>query len=82
VVGGTWRRRPRCARLCVILDTHKLLVACLIVCAPAAGAQTDEDQGENVVVLTGRAEVRGDETVDNVFVADGPAVVDGRVQMA
>jgi hypothetical protein len=33
-----------------------------------------------VVVLTGRAEVRGDEAVDNVFVADGPAVVDGRVQ--
>ena len=30
----------------------------------------DEDQGENVVVLTGRAEVRG----------IGPAVVDGRVQ--
>jgi hypothetical protein len=26
------------------------------------------------------AEVREDETIDNVFVADGPAVIDGRVK--
>jgi hypothetical protein len=30
--------------------------------------------------LTGRAEVREDETVDNLFVADGQAVIDGRVK--
>jgi hypothetical protein len=57
----------------VVRSGFLLLVACLIglAGAPAAGAQTDEDQGDNVVVLTGRAEVRGHETVDNVFVADG-----------
>ena len=33
-----------------------------------------------MIGLTGRAEVREDETVDNVFVADGPAVIDGRVK--
>jgi hypothetical protein len=59
-----------------------LLVACAfsLASAPAAWAQADEDQGDTVVVLTGRAEVRGDESVDNVFVADGPAVIDGRVE--
>jgi len=66
----------------VVRSGFLLLVACLVglAGAPAAAAQTDEDQGDNLVVLIGRAEVRGDETVDNVFVADGPAVVDGRVQ--
>lgn len=61
-----------------------LSVACLLTLAgaPAAQAQTDEDQGDNVVVLTGRAEVREDETVDNVFIANGPAVIDGRVRNA
>lgn len=53
--------------------------------APAVGAQADEGQGDegqgdSVVVLTGRAEVRDDETVDNVFVADGPVVVEGTVR--
>lgn len=59
-----------------------VLVASLfgLAVAPAAGAQTDEDQGDNVIVLTGRADVREDETVDNVFIADGPAVIDGRVR--
>jgi len=59
-----------------------LLVACLsgLAAAPAAGAQADEDQGDNVIVLTGRAEVRQDETVDGVFVADGPVVIDGTVK--
>jgi hypothetical protein len=59
-----------------------LLVACSfgLAAAPAAGAQTHEDQGDNVVVITGRADVREGETVDNVVIADGPAVIDGRVR--
>jgi hypothetical protein len=49
--------------------------------APAAGAQA-EDEPDNLVVLTGRAEVREGETIDNVFIADGPVVVDGTVRDA
>lgn len=58
-----------------------VLVAGLAVTAgaPAAGAQTDDDT-DNIVVITGRAEVREDETIDNVFIADGPVVVDGVVR--
>jgi hypothetical protein len=59
-----------------------VLVAVLAVTAgaSAAGAQTDDDEIDNIVVVTGRAEVRDGETVDNVFIADGPAVVDGNVR--
>ncbi|HEX6418530.1 MAG TPA: hypothetical protein VFZ77_08530 [Acidimicrobiales bacterium] len=49
--------------------------------APPAGAQADEDQ-DNVVVITGRAEVREGETVDNVFIVDGPVIIDGTVRDA
>jgi len=56
-------------------------VLALAVAAPAAGAQAD-DEPDNIVVVTGRAEVRPGETVDNVFIADGPVVVDGTVRDA
>jgi hypothetical protein len=49
--------------------------------APAAGAQAD-DEVDNIVVLTGRAEVREGETVENVVIADGPAIIDGTVEDA
>jgi len=49
--------------------------------APAAGAQAD-DEPDNLVVITGRAEVREGETVDNVFIVDGPVVIDGTVRDA
>jgi hypothetical protein len=48
--------------------------------SPAAGAQGEDEQGDTVIVLTGRAEIRDGETVDNVFIADGPVVVDGTVR--
>jgi hypothetical protein len=59
-----------------------LLVAVLAVmaAAPVAGAQADDDEIDNIVAITGRAEVREGETVDNVVIADGPVVVDGTVR--
>jgi hypothetical protein len=53
----------------------------LTAAAPAAGAQAEEEP-DNIVVLTGRAEVREGETVDNVVIFDGPAVVEGTVRDA
>lgn len=52
--------------------------------APAAGAQTGTDDGtrDNLIVVTGRAEVREGRTVDNVIIADGPIVIDGTVRDA
>ena len=57
----------------VIRASIALLLALLVLtaAAPAAGAQA-EDERDNIVVLTGRAEVREDETVDNVIIFDGP----------
>ena len=67
----------------VIRASVALLVAlfALTAAAPAAGAQED-DEPDNIVVLTGRAEVREGETVDNVIIADGPVVIDGTVRDA
>ena len=48
--------------------------------AVPAHAQADDSTGDNIVVLTGRAEVRPDDRVDNVFIADGPVVIDGTVR--
>ncbi|HEU0171687.1 MAG TPA: polymer-forming cytoskeletal protein [Acidimicrobiales bacterium] len=64
-----------------IVSVVALVALALMVTAPAAGAQA-EDEPDNIVVLTGRAEVRSGETVDNVFIADGPVVVDGTVKDA
>ena len=64
-----------------IVSVVALVALALMVTAPAAGAQA-EDEPDNIVVLTGRAEVRSGETVDNVFIADGPVVVDGTVRDA
>jgi hypothetical protein len=53
----------------------------LMAAAPAAGAQA-EDEPDNIVVLTGRAEVREGESVDNVVIFDGPVVIEGTVRDA
>ena len=53
----------------------------VVAAAPAASAQ-GEAEPDNIVVLTGRAEVRVGETVDNVIIFDGPVVVDGTVNDA
>lgn len=67
----------------VIRMSLALFLAVIVITAgaPVAGAQA-EDEPDNIVVLTGRAEVRQGETVDNVFIADGPVVVDGTVRDA
>jgi|RhiMethySRZTD1v2_1073278.scaffolds.fasta_scaffold20162_4 hypothetical protein len=60
-----------------------LAAVALLAAAPLAGAQSDDqDEPDHIVVVTGRAEVREGETVDNVFIADGPVVVDGTVRDA
>jgi hypothetical protein len=56
-----------------------LAVLALVAGASAAGAQA-EDEPDNIVVLTGRAEVREGETVDNVVIFDGDVTVDGIVR--
>jgi len=66
--------------------TRALLASLVILLATtanttAASAQSDEEP-DNIVVITGRAEVRAGETVDNVFIADGPVVIDGTVRDA
>ena len=53
----------------------------LTAAAPAVGAQAD-DEIDNIVVVTGRAEVREGETVDVVVIADGPVLVEGTVREA
>ena len=67
----------------VVRASITLLVAlfALTAAAPAASAQAEEEP-DNIVVLTGRAEVRAGETVDNVVIFDGPVVVDGTVNDA
>ena len=56
-----------------------LAVLALVVDSPAAGAQAEDEEVDNIVVITGRAEVREGETVDNVVILDGPVVVEGTV---
>jgi hypothetical protein len=48
--------------------------------AMPALAQEDESDKDALVVLTGRATVTEGETVDTVFIFDGPAVVQGTVR--
>lgn len=52
-----------------------LALVLLLAADPAAGADGDEQQ----IVLTGRATVLEGETLDFVFIADGPVEVDGAV---
>ena len=61
--------------------TALLALAALMAAAPPASAQAEEEP-DNIVVLTGRADVRAGETVDNVVIFDGPVVVDGTVDNA
>ena len=56
------------------------VTAVVVGTAASADAQADDSAGDNIVVLTGRADVRADDRVDNVFIADGPVVIDGTVQ--
>jgi cytoskeletal protein CcmA (bactofilin family) len=60
------------------------VLAAGLVALPAAapaGAQSDDngDIGDNLVVITGRADVREGEKFDHVVIIDGPVVVDGEV---
>ena len=59
-----------------------LVILVLLATARPAGAQGDGEQDDNLVVVTGHAEVREGETIDNVVIADGPAVVAGTVRNA
>lgn len=61
-----------------------LVMALLAVVAAArpAGAQDGDEQEDNLVVVTGRAEVREGESVENVVIADGPARIAGTVRNA
>lgn len=59
-----------------------LAVLAIIATGTPASAQTDDGAPSNIVVLTGRAEVRPTDTVDNVFIADGPTLVAGTVRHA
>jgi hypothetical protein len=54
----------------------------LVAGASAAGAQEpgDESTPDNLIVLTGRAEVREGESFDHVMVGDGPIVIEGTVR--
>jgi hypothetical protein len=55
------------------------LVGCLLVVVAASPASAQPRGSDDVVVLTGGAEVGSDEVVGNVVVFDGGAVVDGSV---
>jgi hypothetical protein len=73
-MSATVRRRPARALLAAALVAAVALVAG----APAAGAQDRADR-DNLVVVTGRAEVHEGERFHNVVIADGPVTVDGTV---
>lgn len=62
------------------LAASAVVVLTVVIGASPAGAQAGEDTVGNLVVVTGRAEVREGETVDTVVVADGPVVIDGTVR--
>lgn len=78
-------RRPQSAehatrRIALALAAVVVAGLALAAGAPPAGAQVDDDEPDNIVVLTGRAEVRPGDRVDTVFIADGPAVIEGTVR--
>ena len=73
------KRHRRMARRAGLLGAA-LLVAVLAFAAPAS-AQA-EANGDDQIVLTGRAEVRAGERADTVVILDGPAVIDGTVDGA
>jgi len=64
-------------RTCPALVAAALTV---LVAAPPAGAQADDDEPDSIVVLTGRADVAEGDEVDNVVIADGDAAVAGTVR--
>ena len=64
-------RRP------VVTLAAAVLVAGLTL-APPASAQTGPE-GDDLVVLSGRVDVRAGERADVVVIVDGPAVIDGHV---
>lgn len=64
-------------RACLALA---LVILVVVGTGRPAGAQADDEQDDNLVVVTGRAEVAEGDTLDNVVIADGPAVVAGTVR--
>jgi cytoskeletal protein CcmA (bactofilin family) len=67
---------PTLIRVCLALVATALLG---VVAARPAAAQSDGDEPDSIVVVTGRAEVAEGDEVDNVVIADGDVVVDGTV---
>lgn len=57
-----------------------VVVASVTLTASPAVAQGQDEAADNLIVVTGRAEVREGETVDVVAIADGPVVVEGTVR--
>ena len=59
-----------------------MIVPLLLVLAGAgpASAQDQDEQRDDLVVLTGRADVREGESIDTVVIFDGPATVEGTAQ--
>ena len=53
------------------------LVALLVF--PGVASAQDDDDDDTLVVITGGATVAEDETVDGVYVVDGPVTIDGTV---
>ncbi len=69
------RNRPT-ARRAALLGIALIVAA--LAAAPPALAQA-QGNGDDQIVLSGRAEVRAGERVDTVVILDGPAVIDGVV---
>jgi hypothetical protein len=57
-----------------------ILVPVAVVLAGAGPALAQEEGGDDLVVLTGRAEVAEGDSVDTLVIFDGPATIDGTVQ--
>jgi len=57
-----------------------LAILVVVAAGRPTGAQADGEQDDNLVVVTGRAEVRERESVDTVVIADGPALIAGTVR--
>ena len=57
-----------------------LAILVVVAAGRPTGAQAEGEQDDNLVVVTGRAEVRERESVDTVVIADGPALIAGTVR--
>jgi len=72
---------PTARRLALAAAAVLAAAVALAGVAPPAGAAPADNhrRRDNIVVITGRAEVAAGETFHNVFIVDGPLTVDGTV---